>query len=72
VSTSYLEFRAMDTVHKLSDPECYAPSSEQFRSYKFKLVCNIRLDYVLLISFPASGTSWQTSCLQFLEMTGRI
>jgi hypothetical protein len=39
---------------------------------EYKLVCNIRLNYVLLISFQASGTVWRTSFLQFLEVIGRI
>jgi hypothetical protein len=44
------EFRKTDKVHKPSDPECYAPSSELFGFYKYKLVCDIRFNYVLLIS----------------------
>jgi hypothetical protein len=31
--TTYLEYRMMDKVHKLSDSECYTPSSEPFRFY---------------------------------------
>jgi hypothetical protein len=31
VFSSHLEFPTMDKVHKSSDSECYAPSSEHFR-----------------------------------------
>jgi hypothetical protein len=35
VFSGCLEFRTMDKVYKLSDSECYAPSSEPVRIYRY-------------------------------------
>jgi hypothetical protein len=39
VFSDYLEFWAMDKVHKSSDSECSAPSSEPSRSYRLRCIC---------------------------------
>jgi hypothetical protein len=37
VFSAHLDFWTMDKVHKPSDSECYAPSSESFRTYHMLL-----------------------------------
>jgi hypothetical protein len=40
VFSSFLEYRTMDKVRKLSNSECHTPSSEPFRVYPMKAIRN--------------------------------